>query len=215
MYDIQGLIFQDASDWSAATALVVLGIGLLYLLQGFRFARFLIPVSCAGGGLALGGILAGLVGLPASVPLSVAAVLGILALFWYRRGLTLASGFTLGALGLYLASQVGLPPNIMLVIGGGGFVAGLAAIWICGRTLPILVTVVQGAGLLVVGFVGLTTALAPSLGVTFVEWATQIRVMVPALMVMLCVLGYSVQANAFQGDIESGGNPGLNDLETR
>ena len=51
MYDFQGLIFRSAARWSEATSLVLLGSGLLYTLQGFRFARFLLPLTCAGGGL--------------------------------------------------------------------------------------------------------------------------------------------------------------------
>ena len=80
--------------------------------------------------------------------------------------------------------------------------------------LPIVVTILQGAGLLVVGFVGVTCELVPSLGLTFVEWADRLPLMVPVLMVMLCVLGYSVQYNAFNGDISSGGRSGIHDLET-
>ena len=212
MYDFQSLIFRSASRWSEATALVVLGVGLLYTLQGFRFARFLLAVSCACGGLVLGRILTALADLPPIVPVIAAAALGVFALMRHRVALALASAFTLGALAQYLAVQLGFRTYMVWVIAGVGLPVGFSLIRVCRRTLPILVTIVPGSGLLVVGFVGLTNALVPSLGLTFLDWAESFPPMVPGFMLMLCILGYSVQANALHGDIESGGDPGLNDL---
>jgi hypothetical protein len=213
VYDFQSLIFRSASHWSAATALAVLAIGLFYTLQGFRFARFLVVVSCTGGGVVVGGILVAVAGLPLPVAFGVAASLGLLALLRFQIGLALASALTGGALAQYLAAQLGLEPTITLVAAGIGLPVGYSLTWVYRRTLPILVTIVQGAGLLIVGFVGVTNAVAPSLGATFVEWAASIPLMVPGFVLMLCVLGYSVQANAQQGDVETGGGSGLNDLE--
>ncbi len=213
MYDFQGLIFRFASHWSAATSLAVLGIGLLYLLQGFRFARFLTAVSCVGGGLVVGGIAGELVGRPLPAALAAGATLGLLGLFRFRAGLVLASAFTGSALAQYLAAQLGVNPIITLIAAGIGFPVGFSLIWVCRRTLPILVTIVQGAGLLIVGFVGITNATAPSLGQTFLEWAAAIPLMVPGFVLMLCVLGYSVQANALQGSIETGGCPDVDDVK--
>ena len=213
MHDLQGLIFRSASHWPGATALVVLSVGLLYTLQGFRFARFLLAVSCAGGGFALGTILAALLNLPPIVPIITAAGLGAGALARSRLAVPLASAFTLAALAQYLAAQLHQSPTVVWIAGGLGLPAGFSLKWVCRRTLPILVTIVQGAGLLVLGFVGITNAVVPSLGETFVDCAARYALLVPGLMLILCVLGYSVQANALQGDIESGGNPGWNDLE--
>lgn len=213
MHDFQSLIFRAASHWSAVAGLVLLALGLLCTLQGFRFARLLLTIACVGGGFVLGGIAAGLTGLPPIVALISAAGLGILALKRYRVGLALASMFTFGALAQYLGVQLGLRPNIVLVAAGVGAAVGLSMTWVCHRPLPVILTTLQGAGLLIVGFVGLTNALAPSLGLTFIDWAANTRLMVPALMLMLCVLGYSVQANAQQGDLEAGGTPGWNSPE--
>ena len=91
MYDFQGLIFRSASHWPEATSLVVLGIGLLYTLQGFRFARFLLPITCAGGGLVLGAVVASMLELPTSAALISAAALGIGALLHFRSALALSS----------------------------------------------------------------------------------------------------------------------------
>ena len=71
-----------------------------------------------------------------------------------------------------------------------------------------------GAGLTIVAFVAITSSLAPSLGATFQDWASSYGLLVPGFILMLCTLGYSVQANARQGDMETGGDPSLRDLET-
>lgn len=214
MYDFQSLIFRSASRWSEVTSLVVIAVGLLYTLQGFRFARFLIALSCAGAGLAAGGAVANMLNLPLVVALASAGVLGIAALARFRWGLAVASTFTFGALAQYMATRIGLSPSPTLIIGGLGLVGGASLIWVCRRPLPILVTMVQGAALILVGFVGLTSAVAPTLGTTFVTWTTEYSLMAPAFMLMLCVMGYSAQANAYQGDITSGASANLRDLET-
>jgi hypothetical protein len=213
VHDFQSLIFRSAGQWSAVTSLVVVAIGLLYTLQGFRFARFLLPLACAGGGLALGAILAAVADLPVSVAGVVAAVLLIVTLLRFRVALMLSSALTFGAAGQYLAVQLGMRPQVSLIIAGIGLAVGFGLVYVCRRTLPIIVTIIQGAGLLVVGFVGLSTGLVPSLGVTFADWSGRLPLMVPVLLMMLCTLGYTVQVNAYQGDIESGGRSGVRDLE--
>jgi hypothetical protein len=213
VYDIQGLIFRSASQWTALTSLALFGVGLLYTLQGFRFARFLLPITCAGGGLALGAVLNEVVSLPAGTSFVAAVVLGIVGLLRFRVALILSSAFTFGALAQYLALQIGVKPNISTLIGAAGLLLGFALVWAYRRTLPIVVTMIQGAGLLVVAFVGLSATLVPPLGLTFIDWATRLPMMVPVLIAMLCTLGYSVQINAYQGDLESGGSPALRDLD--
>ena len=209
VYDAQSLIFRSATNWPEATSLFIVGAGLLFLLQGFRFARFLLPIGCMGGGLVLGGIVAELADLPPAAAMVVAAILGVLALARYVVGVKLGSAFTFGALAQYLAVQLGFGPNPVLVITIVGMLIGLSLFWVCRRSLPILITMLQGSGLLIVGFVGLTSAAVPSLGLTFQDWAERIPLMIPVLIVMLCTLGYSVQANALQGDMEVGGSSGL------
>lgn len=212
MYDFQSLIFRSVARWHEATSLVVVGFGVLFTLQGFRFARFLLPLACAGGGLVLGAILVAVAGLPVAAAIIPGAALGIVGLLQYRVALRLSSGFTFGAATQYLAVQLGLSPHASLIMGGIGMTLGFSIPWVCRRSLPILVTILLGAAMLVVGFVGLSTALVPSLGLTFVDWSGRIPLMVPGLMIMLCALGYSVQINAYQGDVESGGRSGARDL---
>lgn len=213
MRDVQGLIFSTASHWSTATSLVVFAAGLLCTLQGFRFARVLLPLCCAGGGFAVAAIAGWLVGLPVAVPVLSAAALGLVTLARPRLAVLLASVFTVAGLAYYLACRLHLGPFAAWSLAAIGLPAGFALKWVWRRTLPIFVTAAEGAVLLVVGFVGLTHRIAPSLGGTFVDCAAEYWPLVPGLLTMLWVLGYAVQANALQGGIESGGHPGWDELE--
>jgi hypothetical protein len=132
----------------------------------------------------------------------------------FRLALMVSSAFTFGALAQYLAVQLGMRPHMSPFVGAVGLVVGFSLIWVCRRSLPILVTMILGAGLLVLGFVGCSAAVVPSLGLTFIDWSSRLALLVPAVLTMLCVLGYSVQSNAYQGDVETGGSPALRDLET-
>ncbi len=213
MSNVQGLIFQAASQWEDSTGLIVLGLGLLYLLQGFRFARFLVPLTCGAGGFLAGRLVCELANLPPIVALAAAVVAGGVAAMRYRNGLAFASGLVFGMLALYLTQQLGYAGDAPPLLGLAGFVLGIALIWVCPRILPIVVTMTAGAGLTIVAFVAVTSSLAPSLGLTFQDWAASYGLLVPGFILMLCTLGYSVQANARQGDMETGGDASLRDLE--
>ncbi len=214
MNDVQGLIFRDATQWSGGTALIVLGLGLLYLLQGFRFARFLVPLTCGFGGFLVGHLACEVGGFPNIVALAAALIPAAIAVARYRKGLACASGLVFGTFAFYLSQQLGLIGDTPPMVGAGGFVLGVALIWVCPRVLPIVVTMLAGAELLIVAFVAVTSNAAPSLGLTFQDWAAAHGLLVPGFILMLCTLGYSVQANARQGDMETGGDAGLRDLET-
>ena len=110
----------------------------------------------------------------------------------------------MGALGYYLATQVGFHSAAWwtCTLTGGGL--GLALAWSNKRAMPLVVTSVQGVALMIVGFVGLSNALLPSLGITFLEWAADWSLLVPAMLGMLWVTAYSCQTNTQQGDIRSG-----------
>jgi hypothetical protein len=133
-----------------------------------------------------------------------AAALLAAALRYPRLGVVLASGATFAAVGYYLATQVGLNHAArwacLALVGG----LGVAFAWLNKRGMPLVITTVQGAILMVVGFVGLSNALLPSLGVTFLSWSADWALLVPTLLGMLCVTAYSCQANMQQGDIRSG-----------
>ena len=81
-----------------------------------------------------------------------------------------------------------------------GLVLGLVS----REPMAILFTTLQGAGLTIVGFVGLSSTVLPTLGQTFRQMAGNNGLLVPVLIVMLTVTGYSYQASSRQGDIVSG-----------
>jgi hypothetical protein len=213
VYEIQDSVFRWALHQSQVTSLVLFGLGILFGLQGFRFARVLLSLTCAAGGFILGGVTASLLGLPLFGPsLVLAGVLGAVSLWHFRLGVALAAMFTFGAVASYLAGRFDVSPSNAMFAGLGGVALGSALFYLYLRQTPILITTVLGAGLMIVGFLGLISRLAPSLADTFVRTADEYPVMTPVLGVMLCVLGFSVQANAAQGDVKTGGG-GFNRVE--
>jgi len=203
--DYQSLIFRWASFQTDGTSAAIFIFGLLYAFFGFRFARFLLAVSAGGVGAVAGWNLAGLTGLPAvAASLLLAAGMAAVALRYQQVGVVTAAATTFAALGYYLAAQLGLHVAVQWVcvsVGGG---LGVAFAWLNRRAMPLVVTTVQGTVLMIVGFVGLSNALLPSLGVTLLEWAADWSLLIPAVLGMLWVTAYSCQANAQQGDIRSG-----------
>lgn len=214
MYDIQENLFRWVGSQSQATSLIIVAAGLLFALQGFRFARFLFAFTAGGAGFLIGAALAAVLALPAP-PAAIlsGALLGALALFRFSLGACISAMFIFGMLGANLVARFSADPNSVLFGMGVGCLAGLSLRWISARTMPIIVTTVEGAALLIVGFVGVTGALAPSLATTFVDWSQTIPLLTPAMMVMLFVLGYSVQSNAQQGDVRTGGSQSLSRVE--
>jgi hypothetical protein len=203
--DYQDLIFRWASFQTGGTGASIFTFGLLYAFFGFRFSRLLLAVSAGGFGALAGWHLADPAGQPpAAAALMLAAGTVALALRYRQAGVVVAAAATFAALGYYLAAQFGLPTVAKSVCAAAGSGLGMAFAWLNRRAMPLAVTTVQGAVLMIVGFVGLSNALLPSLGITFVEWAATWSLLVPVLLGMLCVTAYSYQANAQQGDIRSG-----------
>ena len=129
---------------------------------------------------------------------------GAAALAWPRPALVLASGATWALLGGYLADEFSLPGDLVWIAFGlcGGIATVMAVL--CRRAMTILLTSLQGAALTVVGFVGLSATLLPSISTTFRAWSDGRSLVVPVLMGMLATTAYSCQANLCQGDIVTG-----------
>lgn len=211
MHDLQGMIFRTVSHWSAASALVVFLLGVLFSLQGYRFARILLALTSAAGGFISGGAVAALLETPPEGPAgALALVFGLLSVLRPRVGLALASGFVFCGFAIYLTTRVSNLPEVALAAAGIGFAAGIGLLWVVRRSLAIMITVMEGAALMVIGFVATTSALAPPLAQTFRDWADSFTLLVPTMLGMFCVLGYSVQANSAQGDIRAGGGKSWN-----
>jgi hypothetical protein len=214
MIDYQPLIFRDATGWNEATALAVMGIGLLYVLQGFRFAKFLLALGNGVCGLVLGVTVGAAFDLPGSVVgLALALALGLVTLSRYRVGVFVASLATFTLLGYYLGTRFTLQTTWLMLSTGVGFIAGMLLPYAAKRTLPMFLTTIQGAALLVVGFVALTSRIAPTLALTFIDWSDRLSLMVPVLMTMVMVLGLSVQTNLRQGDIHTGGSTWIEEAD--
>ena len=69
--------------------------------------------------------------------------------------------------------------------------------------MTVVMTTLQGTVLMIVGFVGAASELAPSVGLTFRDWADGQSLLVPILLLMLFVTAYSYQSSAQRGDIIS------------
>ena len=205
MHAFHSLIFRAALHFSDTTAAVVFLSGLLLLLQGFRFARILLALSAAFGGFFLGEVLAVAAELPSPGTAALAGVLVLaLCIAKPRAGIVLASAMTFAVLGFYFTDRFGAPRAIQF---GVTIVAGLIGFflyWIHRESTPVLVTSIQGAILLILGFVGLANVLLPSLAHTFVDWSTHVGLIVPGMMIILSITGYAVQSNLTQGDVTSG-----------
>lgn len=214
MQDFQDLAFRWAQTQSPATALAMMGIGLLFSLQGFRFARVLFALTTGIAGYVLGEVLAVVLKVPPfPIATALAGLMGCVAMVSYRLGMVLSSTFVFSLLAQYLVARFSANPSNLLFALVFGAALGMSLRWVCLRSLPIILTDLQGAVLLIVGFVGVSANLAPSLAVTFTGWARSIPLMIPVLIVMLFVLGYSVQANQKQGDTMTGGSRGWNNVE--
>jgi hypothetical protein len=214
MTDYQDFAFHWAASQTSLTALVIIGIGLLFALQGFRFARPLFALTSATAGFLLGILIGEALKTPAfPISAGMAGVLGAAGLVRYRLGIVISSTLVFSVLSQYLVSRFSNNPSNLLFALVFGAALGMSLRWICMRSLPIIVTVIQGAALMVVGFVGVADNMAPSLANTFTDWARTIPLMVPVLMTMLFVLGWSVQANQQQGDMQTGASRGWNNLE--
>lgn len=206
MYDLQVIIFRDASMWSTGGSLFVFLAGMLFCLQGFRFARFLLTVTCAGIGFFLGTIGGKIADIDPVIAGAACAVgLGVVSLVKVRAGIAISSIITFAGLFQYLAVRFGFYPDQTLICGAFGAAVGIGAPFMFRRSMTVTLTSLQGACIAIIGFVGLANRLAPSLAETFIGWADRVSLMVPLLYAMLVTLGVSVQANQKQGDLESGG----------
>ncbi|MCG3128959.1 MAG: hypothetical protein CHACPFDD_03855 [Phycisphaerae bacterium] len=205
MLDYQNIVFNWVSAQHWSTALVIFVCGLIYAFQGFRLFRLLLAVSSAVFGALLGAIAAPHVDQPPELG-AVAVGLGFLALgicVEHASVLLLCAGVW-GILGHYVALQLGLADvaafAVLVLLGGlGALFARL-----CNRTMRVMLTVQQGTVLMVIGFAGMAVRLLPSVGDTFIAWSNRSSLLIPILLGVLFVTGYSVQSSAQRGDIRTG-----------
>ena len=198
---------QWAGAQSGLTGVVIIGMGLIAGLQGFRFARLLTVVSCALIGFAAGEALgpASSSSLPGLVGSVAGAVLGLL---WPTAALAATNG-VLGTVVLsYLTEQLGVTGTTKLVLLGTAAVACVALTLVSRRAMVVAGTSLFGAGLVVLGLIILAGEPAPAVADTLRGWVRSGSVMVPVLVMMLAVTLYSYQVNASTGSIVAGRSAG-------
>ncbi len=205
MVDFQRLLFDWVSYQPAGTGFVIFLAGFVYGFLGFQMFKALLVLATLFFGGLCGAIVAMLGGVPVELGGACGAVIGgAMAYAWSKAATNLVSGITCALLSAYLGYQLGLPDWAKLTaLGVGGGLGCMFAV-LCPRTMPVVLTVLQGAVLLIVGFVGVATHVIPSLGYTFTAWAASWSLLVPAMMVMIIVTAYSYQAMQQQGDMRTG-----------
>ena len=195
MSGIQIETFRWAAAQPALTGLVIMGAGFIYGFYGSRLFRLLIAASCAGFGWLGGHLAAGFVSdIPAPALGAIGAVgLGLAATRMLRAGVAFTSLATWAIIGAYLAGQFGLEREGGLIAAGLAGLFGLTHALLDCRGTTLVLTTLQGAVMIVVGWVSVTSQIAPSLGATFREWANSQELLVPGFLAMLFVTAYSCQ----------------------
>lgn len=194
-----------AAGQSAMAGLIMLAGGIFLLLNGFRFAKFVLMLTGAAVGFGLGSVIGVAIGQSASISGFVAAaLLGMCSVRSYRFGLGVAASATF-ALTLFLfCDLLGASRNGCMIgtLAGAGF--GLALLWVMVGSLTALVTSINGSSLALLGFVALANNVLPSMGQTFVDTATSAPLILPVLVAMAVVTGFTYQSNMMQGSIVTG-----------
>ncbi|MBK8913045.1 MAG: hypothetical protein IPM64_00345 [Phycisphaerales bacterium] len=205
MPDMQRELFTWVTHQHGTVGLALFALGMLYAFMGFRFYAAMTALSCAFIGWMVGAFTAPIAEMDPLIGGIAGGVAGAGLAVASRRGAAMvAAAATWGALVCYLLHQVGVMPPTLTAATAVGAILGCGFVCFC-RHAPIAVnTALQGVMLIVVGWVGLSTAFVPSIGRTFVVWASGWEMLVPGLLLMLFVTGYSYQAMNLRGDIRTG-----------
>ncbi|MBI3720935.1 MAG: hypothetical protein HY248_00150 [Fimbriimonas ginsengisoli] len=194
-----------AAGQSALAGLIMLGGGIFLLLNGFRFAKFVLMLTGAAVGFAVGSVLGVALGTSAFLAGIVsAALLGLCAVRTFRFGLGITAAATF-ALTLFLFCDLlgaGRSACMIGALAGAGF--GIALLWVMVGSLTALVTAINGSSLALLGFVATANTVLPSMGQTFVDTATSVPLILPVLVAMAVVTGFTYQSNMMQGSIVTG-----------
>jgi hypothetical protein len=201
----QDLIFSWISDQPVLTGVAILGLGTVYAFYGFRMFTFLLAITLATLGWLTGILVGQLSPLPITIFSGALAILGLLIVLKHEQAAVyIASGASWGACGFYVIGQFG--SDLVGCLISGGIAAGLGVLfaWLCYRAMTIVITTLQGAALMVIGAVGFSAGVMPSLNTTFRSWAGHSSLVVPLLMTMICVAAYSYQSTHARGSITTG-----------
>ncbi len=204
---VQDVVFRWASHQQELTGVVLFAVGIAYAFFGFRLVNGLLAILAAaigfGGGLAVSQFADS--SISPLVPAGALAVVGAVAGFrWPKPWVPLSAALAWGVLGAYLFEQIRATTPIVAVVGFISAVLGLFFGMITPRAMTLILTTLVGTGLMIVGFVSVTAGIAPVLNGTFREMAGSYGMLVPVLMAMVFVAGYSYQSMQIQGDTVTG-----------
>lgn len=205
MNDFQVTAFKWAGMQPIVTGAVIFLLGLVYNFQGFRMFRFLMAISAG----AIAFLIPWMVDLHSTFPttivaLALAALAVLGTILRHKPSVALVNVVTFAALAHYLCQQLGFNPTVVWIGSGLGALFGALFLWVDFEAASVVLTAVHGAILMVLGFVALTSEILPSLGGTFRTWASSQSLVVPVLIGMLVVTGYSYQVLNKRGDMRSG-----------
>jgi hypothetical protein len=173
--------------------LLLLPVGLVFLLYGFRLYKWLVSVVYAGIGAAAGAALAAYLGW--EVLLGVIAgslLLGLLAWPLHRVGWGLLGGAMFGGAAVLLMKIQ--TPNVAYIaaVAGAAFIGGLLLTLVLMRPIIILVTSVIGAAVLVHGALRLSL-IQPAFGDPVCSTLEAKPYLLAILVALPALLGFIIQ----------------------
>jgi hypothetical protein len=180
-----------------AWGLILIAVGLVYVLLGWRVFKVLLVLNCAGLGASLGAVLGGgIFSQSLFWPLLFGLIGGVLfgsaATWLFRWAATLCAALAGGFVGAHLVSIFSLAPEAQLI----GAVAGLllvgSAVFVAFEHIVIVVLSFQG-GLMTVGGMLIATSEQTGFFRYFRDMATRNSVLVPFCIIALTVIGTSLQ----------------------
>ena len=173
--------------------LLVLPIGLVFLLFGFKLYKLLVSLVFAGIGAGLGGALAAGVGWSAILgTIAGALVLGLLAWPLHRIAWGLLGGAILGGAAVLLVSARSQDPILLAIVATVLFAGGFILTLLVMRPLIILVTAILGAAVLVQAILRLSL-LWPSFGDPVTSMLQAKPYLLAILVALPAALGFLLQ----------------------
>ncbi len=205
MLDYQDFVFGWVLRQHWAAALVLTGAGMVYAFQGYRLFRFLLSVSAGVVGWLAGQIAGITLDFPPLICGACAAGIALLASLQYEKStVVLINAGTWGLLGHYVGLKCGLAS--LGALATLGVAAGVGAL-LSHISLPkmrLALTTLQGVMLMIIGLVGVSQHVMPTVSSTFRAWSSGQSLLLPLLLGMLAVIAYSIQSNSMRGDMRSG-----------
>lgn len=191
-------LMRDACDRFHALSpleagLLLVPMGLVFLLYGFKLYKLLVSLVFAGIGAGLGGALAAGVGWSAMLGMIAGAlVLGLLAWPLHRIAWGLLGGAILGGAAVLLVSARSQDPILLAIVATVIFAGGFILTLLVMRPLIILVTAILGAAVLVQAILRLSL-LWPSFGDPVAAMLQAKPYLLALLVALAAALGFLLQ----------------------